>query len=248
MRANDFYDHHPISEAQVLAALGRRRDGDPLRRIRLRRLREPGGATPHRRQAHRARGLPPRARPGRPPGVHRLDRAPAPRRAGAGPAPRVDGGDRPAVAAVLPRAARPGGLHRDRGRGALRRVAADPPAPAGDVPRAARGHGGAARRRPCPRVGAALRLLRRPRRGGQARGRALQRNRLSRSFNPLSTFFLSRSRTRAEGSTRTDGAAAVPVTLAVTSPRPWFTTMSRAIRPLASAYSPATATFMTRLV
>ncbi len=28
MRANDFYDHHPISEAQVLAALGRRRGGD----------------------------------------------------------------------------------------------------------------------------------------------------------------------------------------------------------------------------
>ena len=28
MRVNDFYDHHPISEAQVLAALGRRRGGD----------------------------------------------------------------------------------------------------------------------------------------------------------------------------------------------------------------------------
>src|SRR5207253_2355102 len=67
-------------------------------------------------------------------------------------------------------------------------------------------------------------------------------------FTAHSNYFLSRSRTRAEGSTRTDGEAAVPVTLAVTSPRPWFTTMSRAIRPLASAYSPATATFMTRLV
>src|SRR6266480_5862570 len=28
MRVNDFYDHHPISEAQVLAALARRRGGD----------------------------------------------------------------------------------------------------------------------------------------------------------------------------------------------------------------------------
>src|SRR5256885_735532 len=28
MRTNDFYDHHPISEAQVLAALARRRGGD----------------------------------------------------------------------------------------------------------------------------------------------------------------------------------------------------------------------------
>src|SRR6266852_2984261 len=28
MHANDFYDRHPISEAQVLAALGRRRGGD----------------------------------------------------------------------------------------------------------------------------------------------------------------------------------------------------------------------------
>src|SRR5947208_7453062 len=28
MRVNDFYDHHPISEAQVLTALGRRRGSD----------------------------------------------------------------------------------------------------------------------------------------------------------------------------------------------------------------------------
>src|SRR5438094_757864 len=34
---------------------------------------------------------------------------------------------------------------------------------------------------------------------------------------------------------------------AVTSPRPWLTTMSRFMRPLASRYSPATATLMTRL-
>src|SRR5438128_1027995 len=55
-------------------------------------------------------------------------------------------------------------------------------------------------------------------------------------------------RTIADGSTLMEGEAAVPVTLAVTSPRPWLTTMSRFMRPLAGLYSPATATLMTRLV
>src|SRR5439155_1034939 len=137
----------------------------------------PRPRAPHgRRQGGRAARGAPRADPRRPAGLHRLGRAARPRRRRA-PAPaRVDGRHHAADARRLSRAAGRGRLRRRRRRGPRRRVARRAARTARDVPRDARGHGGAPGRGALRRIRPALRVLRRPGRGRQARRRPLQRN------------------------------------------------------------------------
>src|SRR5207253_5818291 len=172
--------------------------------------------------------------------LHRLDRPREPRRARARAPRRVDGRDDAPVPGGLPRAPRTGGLRPSRGGGSLRRVAAPREGEARDLPGTARRPGRAPPRDARPRLRAAVHVLRRADRGRQARRRPPQRKRLRSSLSPRSRVFV-------DGATLIEGDAGVPVTFALTSPRPWLTTMSRFMRPLASRYSPATATFMIRL-
>src|SRR5437667_2087867 len=160
----------------------------------------------------------------------------------------MDGRDDTAIARGLPRA---GGSDRVRqcgGGGSLVGMAHGAARTARTPPRGAAGDDRAVRSGLGERLRPTLRVLRPARRRREARRRALQRNRLRRSLSPLSTFSWSTPRRTLDGTIRIDGDAAVPVTFARTSPRPWFTTMSRFMAPDARAWSPATPTFIARLV
>src|SRR2546422_264591 len=150
----DFYDRHPISEAQVLAALARRGGlaGGPLTADDLFEFDQDhyGGPAAGDAPAPPAGGglAPPRLGlgAGRAAGLHRLGGAPRARRRRAPPPARVDGGHHAADAGELSCAAERGRLRRGRGRGSRRRVARGAASPPGDVPRHARRHRRAARR------------------------------------------------------------------------------------------------------
>src|SRR5437870_6666404 len=92
-----------------------------------------------------------------------------------------------------------------------------------DLPGDGHGHRRAPGRGARPRVRAALCVLRRAGRGRQARRRSPQRKRLRSSRSPVSSVFV-------VGATLMEGDAAVPVTFAVTTPRPWLTTDRKSTR------------------
>src|SRR2546430_13271995 len=175
-RGGDGATHRDGRPAASRARRARRRLPAAVPRRPLRGLPQPGSAAAHRRQGGRAARGAPRADPRRPAGLHRLGRA-ARRRRRRAPAPaRVDGRHHAADARRLSRAAGRGRLRRRRRRGPRRRVARRAARTARDVPRDARGHGGAPGRGALRRIRPALRVLRRPGRGRQARRRPLQRN------------------------------------------------------------------------
>src|SRR5207247_1262781 len=132
MRVDDFYDHHPISEHEVLAAVARRRGGD-LSQLSPDDLFEfdqdhYGGLQAVDELASRAGIATASDVLDVCAGLGGLGGAGA--RAPGG----VDGGHDAPVPRGLPRAARAGRLRRGRVRGSLRRVAVDPARTAREAP------------------------------------------------------------------------------------------------------------------
>src|SRR5437867_493559 len=237
-RVREYYDEHPISEAHVLAALAGQGQADSPTADDLFAFDQDhyGGLSAVDGLARRAgigaasRVLDVCAGLGGP------ARFLASRRGSSVVALELHAG-RAAGAARLHRPGTPArarGLHGDRDRGSIRRMARDraPTARAAPGPSAARR--GAIRPPALRGVRPAPRVLREADRNGQARWRTLhrypmivdrartdqRRKRFRRSCRPPSTFSRSTCPASEDGSMRTDGDAAFPLTFARTSPRP----------------------------